>query len=352
MIKIKLKIVAIGISCLIFIGCSNNSEESGTSIPDPIILDSPTTWIDSEASQLMMIFNIDITNSNELVITDPGLKKILLFDSDGIEKLRFGNEGRGPGEFVDLATFLVFQDNFYIGDRSLNRINRYSLSGEFIDNIDYKTNRGSFGEIALTDKTSYVSASMGENESLIKWFNPVTDSSAYWGIAKGEPYIMGDLAIQNDILKRGEIPPIDINDVKLTSDGTSVYAYLTAHGILQKYSTEGELIWENDVNIPINELIFEDAVRRAGENNMPGTMASFSYITSFKVLDGDVYILSFPIEGQPRTMLRVNASGEITGHYHIPEPQRLYFDFTVNSETQTIYLTAPEIGEVHQVKLK
>ncbi|HAC14865.1 MAG TPA: hypothetical protein DCE78_02815 [Bacteroidetes bacterium] len=285
-------------------------------------------------------------------MTDPGLKKILLFDTTGKEITRFGNEGRGPGEFVDLTRFLVFQDHFYIGDRSLNRINRYNLAGEFMDNIDYRTHRGSFGEIALTDETSYVSASMGDEGSLIKWFNPVTDSSAFWGTAKGDPYIMGDLSIQNDILKRGEIPPIDINDVKLTSDGTSVYAYLTAHGLLQKYSTEGELLWEKDVNIPVNEFIFEDAVRRAGENNMPGTMASFSYITSFKVLDGDVYILSFPYEGHPRTLLRINEFGTVTGHFHIPEPQRLYFDITVNTKTQTIYLTAPEIGEVHQVKLK
>jgi hypothetical protein len=299
----------------------------------------------------MLIFNLDRLSTGELVIADPGLSQIVVFNPDGSEQLRFGREGKGPGEITRLDNFDILNDEFYVGDRSQQFIQRYSRQGEFVSSTHYQTHRGSFGVFALTDTTSYVSASMGDSGSLIKWFNASTDSTAFWGTAKGEAYTLTDMGIMNDYLKRGEIPPSDMNEVDLVSDGNFVYAYLTAHGLVQKYDFNGELLWETDANIPVNKLIFEHAIERAKEINMPGVMASYSLISAFKVIDGDVYTLSFPVEGQPRTLLRINENGKITGHYHIQEESFNYFDFTVNTDSQMLYLGAPELGEVHRVQL-
>lgn len=331
-------------------GCSE--AEPMVSIPEPVALDQPDVFLSAESSNLMLTFNVDLLSTGELVVADPGLTQIVVFNPDGTEQLRFGSQGKGPGEITSLDNFDILNDEFYVGDRSQQFIQRYNRQGEFVSSTPYQTHRGSFGVFALTDTTSYVAASMGENGSLIKWYNATTDSSDFWGVAKGEAYTMTDMGIMNDYLKRGEIPPSDMNDVDLVSDGKYVYAYLTAHGLVQKYDFNGELLWETDADIPVNKLIFESAIERAKEINMPGVMASYSLISAFKTIDGNVYTLSFPVEGQPRTLLRINENGEITGHFHIQEESFSYFDFTVDTNTQMLYLGAPELGEVHRVQLK
>lgn len=330
--------------------CSETEPE--VSVPDPVVLDQPEVFLSAESANLMLTFNVDMLSTGELVVADPGLTQIIVFNPDGAEQLRFGRQGKGPGEITNMDNFDILNDEFFVGDRSQQFIQRYNRKGEFVSSTPYQTHRGSFGVFALTDTTSYVSASMGENGSLIKWFNATTDSTAYWGVAKGEAYTLTDMGIMNDYLKRGEIPPIDMNDVDLVSDGEYVYVYLTAHGLVQKYDLNGGLLWETDANVPVNKLIFENAIERAKEINRPGVMASFSLISSFKVINGNVYTLSFPVEGQPRVLLRINKDGEITGHFHIPETSPLYFDFTVDTDTQILYLGAPELGEVHRVQLK
>src|SRR5690606_2996627 len=184
--------------------------------------------------------------------------------------------------------------------------------------------------------------------SLLKWHRPSTDSTAFWGEAFGEEYVFGDLSIQNEYLKRGEIPPSAMNNVRFTSDGANLYVFSNAHAIVQKYDLNGILIWQRDVQIPINELIFEDAVKRANELTMPGVSASFSLVTGFKVIGGDVYILSNHVDGHDRSFLKVSADGDVEAHYIIPTAPARFFDFTVNPENQTLYLTAPETGEVYR----
>lgn len=342
-------VIAVGIGLLASACLETEPEQS---LPEPVVLDEPDVFLSAESAGLMLTFNVDLLSTGELVVADPGLTQIVVFNPDGTEQLRFGSQGKGPGEITSLDNFDILNDEFFVGDRSQQFIQRYNRQGEFVSSTPYQTHRGSFGVFALTDTSSYVAASMGENGSLIKWFNATSDSSDFWGIAKGEAYTMTDMGIMNDYLKRGEIPPSDMNDVDLVSDGEYVYAYLTAHGIVQKYDFSGNLVWETDANVPLNKLIFENAISRAKEINMPGVMASYSLISSFKAIDGDVYTLSFPIEGQPRTLLRINKNGEITGHFHIKEEGFNYFDFTVDSESGTLYLGAPELGEVHRVQLK
>lgn len=337
---------------LTIIGCTSSQNKSENSIPDPVVLQSPEPFINSDDKELMMVFYLNSLQNGDLVLADPGLMNIIVFDQDGSERYRFGNQGRGPGEITEISTFFTFNDDIYIGDRSQAKILRFNANGEYLSAIDYMTHRGSYGEAMLTDTLSYVSASMGQNGSLLKWHRPSADSVAFWGEAFGEEYILGDLSIQNDYLKRGEIPPSAMNSVRFTSDGSDVYVYLNAHAIVQKYDMNGNLIWQKDVDLPINELIFEDAVKRANELNMPGVSVSFALISGFKAIGGDVYILSNYLDGQDRSLLKVSADGDVEAHYTIPSGAARLFDFTVNPETQTLYLTAPETGEVYRVSLE
>lgn len=338
----------------LFTACSSSEPESLVEnvIPEPVLLDQPEVLFDSEQANLMLVFNLDRLDNGNLVIADPGLSQIVVVDPSGTERFRFGTPGRGPGEITSLDNIDIHDGHFYIGDRAKSLIMKFDLDGNFISNLDYRTNRGSFGDFAMLNAGSYITASVGENGSLIKWHAPESGESGFWGKAEAEESDGLDMQMQNDYLKRGQIPPADMNDVDVETDGEFVYAYLNGLGRVQKYTKTGELIWDVALDIPVNKLILEQASVRAKEINAPGMRASYSLTTSFKVIDDHIYALSFPVEGMTRTLLQMDKNGKVTGHYHIPEASMLYFDFTVDRSNETLYLAAPERGEIHKVMLR
>lgn len=51
------------------------------------------------------------------------------------ESVKIGTFGQGPGEYSEVSAMEVFKNKLYVVDRYQKRANRYSLSGEFIDEI-------------------------------------------------------------------------------------------------------------------------------------------------------------------------------------------------------------------------
>lgn len=347
----RIQFAVLALFVVILFACTSTKESPSDVIPDPIVLQAPEPFINGEDEDLMLVFYLNILHDGTIAVADPGLMKIVVFDTDGTEQYRFGSEGRGPAEITEITSFFEYNDHIYIGDRTQARLMKYSNKGEFISFLDYTTHRGSYGQIAMVDTMSYVSASMGENGTLLKWYRPSTDSTSFWGQAFGDEYVFGDLTIQNDILKKGEIPPSTMNNVILTSDKSHVYTFLTTHGVVQQYDLNGNLNWQTEVKLPINDYIFQDAVRRANELTMPGVAATFSLASGFKVIDGNVYILSNYVEKLDRSLVKISSDGLILAHYQIPATPNRYFDFTIDPKTEILYLAAPESGEIYHVSL-
>lgn len=349
------KQIVIGLATIaLFTACSSNEPGNRTDnvIPDPVLLDQPEVFLDSEQANLMLVFNLDRLDNGDLVIADPGLSQVVVFDPSGTERFRFGTPGRGPGEITSLDNIDIHNGNYYVGDRSKSVIMKFDPDGNFISNLDYRTNRGSFGDFAMLNSETYITASVGENGSLIKWYAPETGESGFWGKAEAEESEGLDMQMQNDYLKRGQVAPADMNNVDVETDGEFVYAYLNGLGRVQKYSKTGKLLWDVAIDIPINNLILEQASARARGISGQGMRASFSLTSSFKIIDEYIYALSFPVEGMARTLIQMDKNGKVTGHYHIPEASILYFDFTVDRSTNTLYLASPELGEIHKVSLR
>ena len=100
---------------------------------------------------------IDI--SSEYIVVGDG-ERCILFDRRGRYIRNIGSRGKGPGEYTHMSQIKLLDSRIYIPDPTTNKINIYSSSGEFIDDI--KTPGGFSNSIyshnwkLLTDTTFFI----------------------------------------------------------------------------------------------------------------------------------------------------------------------------------------------------
>ncbi|WP_147679211.1 6-bladed beta-propeller [Algibacter pacificus] len=97
------------------------------------LLDS-ITYIQLETNNTCLIGEIGkiITHKNRLYIHDRKTKTIFWFSKKGdyINKLK--KIGKGPGEYLKISDFFIYNDIIHIYDANLRKIFQYSLNGEFL----------------------------------------------------------------------------------------------------------------------------------------------------------------------------------------------------------------------------
>ncbi len=131
-------------------------------------------------SLLREIRFIDI--SNDYIVVGDG-ERCLLFDRKGRYIRNIGSRGKGPGEYNYTSQIKILESRIYIPDPITNKINIYSSSGEFIDDI--KTPGGFRNSIyshnwkLLTDTTFFIQIpnNSGNQEYRIALINDVGEIS-------------------------------------------------------------------------------------------------------------------------------------------------------------------------------
>ena len=75
-----------------------------------------------------------------ILIADASDNTIRIFDGQGQFLYKFGRRGRGPGEFSEISSIEVTQDNrIIVIDRYQNRVTIFSLEGELLNNTILNT---------------------------------------------------------------------------------------------------------------------------------------------------------------------------------------------------------------------
>lgn len=333
-----------------FISCQGKNETERISELKQIDLKNVELFIDFEQNGMVQPVSIEFIKENRLAILDGKLNVVFIFNITGNLLTKFGGEGKGPGEFLRPLYINKTQNSINIIDADLRRVSEFDLSGEFSETYNFKENPYTTN-ITIADTKKYLAGALGEQNSLLKIVDLEEDSTLYFGIPKVEDQT-GAVNIEEarKTLSNGEIPAMFKNDVKLYFDGEFVYAFLSAYSQLQKYNTDGTLIWRKNIDLPINEIIFDRLVERA-KSAKNSVVPSFQYITSMKVVNEATYLLWAPVEGNPRNLVKVNSGGTIDAIYNIPEENLRFFDFTIDPNNKTLYLTAPGMGQIYRAEL-
>lgn len=330
-----------------FISCQKTNEESVERLIIPIEISEPELFIDFEQYGLLVPWQVELLSDGTLSVLDFQANKVLIIDSEGELKTSFGRSGRGPGEFTRPVSLQKSQGDLFVFDAELLQVSHFRSSGVFVHSFSVDTREA----VTVLDENRFFEKALGEESSLIKKVNRAEESIFYFGDAMGEKYQFGDLDIERRVLQRGEIPSSFKNDITMYYESPYLYVFLDAYSRLQKYSEDGDLIWDEPINLAINDIIFNNVVDRAREPGPPGTVPVLSYITSMKVINGQTYLLWNPVEDHSRKLVKIDQKGTLEIIYNIPEEEPMFADFGIDPVNNFLYLSAPENGQIYRTKL-
>ena len=189
---------------------SNNKDDK--SIPEIVFdsdkIDDIVDISDIIDSTFFRIIPLETTNSsligevnkvffkhNRFYILDQMQKSIIVFDENGKFIFRFNASGKGPGEYLEIASTTITEHNIIIADNILMKLFYYDLNGKFIkefgkqkvwhldifslnDGYLYSSN-STFSNAPIGRYMFYRTDTTGRN---VKKYFPFKSSTRGWGI--------------------------------------------------------------------------------------------------------------------------------------------------------------------------
>lgn len=327
-----------------FLSSCQHESETQVSTVHPIEIVNLQLFVDFEQHGLRVPWQIESLPNGKIAVLDNSSNEVLIIGPDGELINSFGGTGRGPGEFIRPNALQKSDNYMYVIDSDLLRINQFSLSGEFVQSYNIDTRQG----VTVKDELTYFDRAMGKEGSLIKKINKEENSTYFIGEAMGEEDQHRDLDREKNVLSRGEIPNSFKNTITMYYSDPHLYVFLDAFSRLQKYTKDGDLVWDQSIELPENEIIFNEVVERAKKPGPPGAVPVYRYITSMKVIEGHTYLFWVPVEKHPRKLVKVDSDGNLDSIYHIPEEVPTFSDFSIDTENDLLYLIAPELGQIYR----
>ena len=330
-------------------GCQKKQDEGAPVAITPVEIEDLELFLDYEEKGIVQPQRIEYSNNGQIIILDTKLRAVFVFNDEKELLTRFGGEGDGPGEFNSAQQMNISGDNIFVIDSELNRLNHFDVAGEFKSSSHFKDN-SYMTTISAVSKSKYFAGSWGEEKSLIKLVDLDKDTIELLGEALGEARSVMNLEEERQSLANGKLPESYKNDVILYHTSQHLYAFLKCISRLQKYDLNCDMVWDAEIDLPINKILFDRVVERA-KNAPEHVVPTFSYVTSMKVVNDEIYLLWYPAENQPRLLVKIDAEGKLAAIYDIPEEAPTYFDFSIDPENNRLYLTAPQLGQVYRVSL-
>lgn len=330
-------------------GCQSDKKANQIESTSTFEIEELELFADFDQHGLVRPVQIEILPNSKLAVLDSKTNKVHLLTIDGEIHNTFGREGNGPGEF-QRATQLLYSENYlYVVDANLHQINQFSFSGDFIQSIDVDIGPLFQTYVTLINDESYYTMTMGENGNLIKKSDVNTGATHFFGKAPGDEFQPGNFEKELRTLQRGEIPDFLKNDITKQFSGDHLYVFLNTLGRLQKYTPEGRLLWDKEINMPVNQAIFYNAIEQA--NVAEWGIPSFKYILSIKVIDKEPYLLWNSTDGFPQNIVKTDADGQLLKIIKIHDNDSSFSDFSIDTKNNILYLIDSETGQIYRTNL-
>lgn len=329
--------------------CQKGNNKKNPSNIEPINVGEIELFADFEQHGLARPVQIESLPNSKIALLDNQTNKILILNSKGELLNSFGGEGKGPGETLNAMQLQKSNDYLYVIDSNLRSINQFSHIGDYIRSFNFDTGRFR-PYVTVMNEASYFRMAMGKSDKLIGRVDAKTDSAQYFGKALGKEYLPTDLEAERKILQKGEIPEFMRNQVTMYYSDDYLYVFLNVYSRLQKYTKEGKLLWDQVIDMPVNQAIFDKVVERAHDPESRFGVPVLRYILSMKVADGKPYLLWYPVDEHPQLLVKTDDNGKLETVYHIEDEEFIFFDFSIDSQNDFLYLIE-ETGQVYRTKL-
>jgi|AntRauTorckE6833_2_1112554.scaffolds.fasta_scaffold00225_20 hypothetical protein len=335
------------------LGCNNQTESDGKeSKIDEVQIDTLHTFAEFETHNIAQPTDVKILSNGMIAVADYSQQIISLLDNEGDLITAFGQQGRGPGEFLNIRHIYGLDYGLGAFDSHQNRLTYFDFEGELLATHDlpsHALNR----DFTLINDSLYTINMEGMNGYLFQLQSLNSDFIFEFGKPNVSWEERGDLSDSYNQLISGKVPEMQKNRTKLHSDGTHLYIFFEALSEVQKYDLEGNLIWHYKIDLPNNEEIFEGTVKSAKQNGSSNSVPVLDYATDFQKIGDEIFILTRRVQAKNinQLLVSVNETGNIQTIYHFPEEHEMCFDFDIHFETNTLFLTNCLSGDVKEAVL-
>lgn len=311
-------------------------------------VDTLDVHVNYESDDLARPVSMDLLGDGRLAVLDNQLNQIRLYGEDGRLIRTMGREGEGPGEFNRPAFIHAADTAIWVTDQTAKLVG-YTPDGILLKEFLFQS-QAIMKKAIPTGSDRYVTLAGGEGGALIKLGRAGRDSTRFIGEGFERENTV-NLAEANQEARREQVPAMFRNLADLRYDGTSIYLFLSSFHILRKYTTGGELLWETDVDIPVNQVIFDEFVER-NSGDTGGAVFMLQYIMDLRVRNGNTYILWRKMGDHPQQIVRVNRNGGIEATYLLPEMEDIFLNsLAVSKDESTVYLGSSGTATIYQAAL-
>lgn len=340
-----IRLLSILASVLVLAACTEKQNTS-LSNTERYQIDSLRTIVSVEEDSIENPFSISVFGGDKLSILDTDRREIRVYRDNGEFLYSFGQEGKGPGEFVHPRGMFVRDSIIIVTDVSTMRLTKFTTQGKFKSISRMQKETQFFGMMAVGEPYEYFTVANGYKGKLVGHHNLKNDTTTYFG----EAFAENPPSVSKKSLKEGiqdhRIPPAIQNDLIMAYHDGVFYGYVRNLSRLQKYEDE-KLQWDIKLSPEVNEVIysqFEAEVRERGFGVM-------FFGRAIAATSNSVYLLWDRTKKYPNQVIKVSSSGEVEGVYKLPHKRNGTFfhvsDLAVDEEKEILYLASNYLHEVY-----
>lgn len=348
----KKSIVFLAALIMCFAGCGQGPEqnEGGENVIQQMMIAETELFIDFEEGGLIAPTDIEVLENGNIAVLDVGDPAIRIYNAEGTLLSVVGRTGEGPGEYTMPQRLESAGSDVLLVDGGKQKILRYGAKGEFLSSYNYKR-FGRFSDQAPAGNDVYYTSAMAEDGALIRKVFAESDSSILMGTNDISGEFSYDLGEANEQLKQGQVPDIEKYAVTISPDDGDVFVFSDAYRKAWKFSNDGKLLWEQEVEHPVFDAILSELTERAKEIDQPGVMASYAMISGMNASDDELFLLSFIHENHGRFLFRISEQADKTVIYALPKDSPQFYRIAADLQSGRIFLTSPTTGQVYRAEL-
>lgn len=337
---------------IILFSCTSSPESDEIPI-NTTVVENAEQLISPESNPNIAMPSGLLSDGDRLLVYDSGAVTMFVYDKDGNLQFSFGSEGDGPGEFRFVPEFWTFNDTYLLYDRNSAKMIRFSLDGEYM--TDYAIDAGSMSlSLAAKSPRKFYLPTLGQHDALIEFTDLDSEESGFmFGESVTTPPEGLDMQQAQRQAISGRVPAFMQNQIILSANRSGVYSFQQTSALLQKFSHNGEMEWELDLEIPATEGIFDQFVER---NKMmsdrgQGNLIMLQYAADIEATEDGVAILLNTLETYPVTVAWISNNGSEIEEIQFPGLDSFEArprSFTLSDSGDSIYFTAAMDGSVYR----
>lgn len=334
------------------VACSGAKESNELSFETIEITENQLQpFLTFEEDSIAQPFDIEVLPNGNGVILDIKLKKLFIYNTDGIRQSMVGGEGRGPGEFVQPIALQHTHEHVYVYDQGQFLWQKYTFDGELAESVQNVGGGIMAGDVLVIADGEYLIPADGRQEALIQYKNSNVDSSLYFGSPMGDSTTVVNLQDNANQAKQGEIPDIFKNMISLAHSPDAYYAFLRSYGRLQKYNHVGELQWDKKLDFPFMQRIFQNFVETNKNRKNEATLRMLRYAKDMYAVGDHIYLLMSTPANDLQVLLKMDDTGAVVTRYNINVDDGSFNKFAVTDNEKEIYFINFSLAQIVSLNL-